>query len=79
MNIEKFRKNLKGIIWGEFLGVEQNEFTLWRNEVVENLKIPMADGFKITHGEHKITLPFGVKATFDADKAVIKIDEEYLN
>ena len=78
INIEKFKKNLKGIIWGEFLGVDEKEFTLWQKELIGTLKIPMASGFKITHGENKITLPYGIKATFDADKAVIKIDEEYL-
>ena len=78
LNIDKFKKNLKGIVWGEFLGVDEKEFELWQKELVKTLEIPMADGFKITHGEHKITLPYGVKATFDADNAVIKIDEEYL-
>ena len=78
-NIDKFKENLKGIIWGEFLGVDEKEFKLWQKEIVRMLEIPMASGFKITHGEHKITLPYGVKATFDADNTVIKIDEEYLN
>ena len=78
MNVDKFKKNLKGIVWGEFLGVDEKEFEMWQNEVINNLKIPMADGFKITHGEKKITLPFGVKATLNADEALIVIDEEYL-
>ncbi|MBQ7449784.1 LD-carboxypeptidase [bacterium] len=78
MNIDKFKKNLKGIIWGEFLGVNEDEFSQWQNELIKTLKLPMAQGFKITHGENKLTLPFGIKATFDADKRTIKIDEEYL-
>ena len=78
MNIDKFKKNLKGIIWGEFLGVDEIEFYEWQKELIQTLKIPMANGFKITHGEHKITLPYGVKAAFDADKGVINIVEEYL-
>ena len=78
MNVDKFRKNLSGIIWGEFLGVEEEEFKLWQNELTETLKIPMAQGFKITHGKNKITVPYGVKACFDADRAEIDIKEEYL-
>ncbi len=79
MNIDKFKKNLKGIMWGEFLGVENDEFMLWQKEVIQTLKIPMAGGFKITHGESKITIPFGIKAEFDADNAVVTFEEEYLS
>ena len=79
INIDKFKNNLKGIVWGEFLGVEKEEFIPWQNELVSTLKIPMAEGFKITHGESKITLPYGVKVNFDADKAVITAQEEYLS
>ena len=78
MNIDKFRANLKGIIWGEFLGVEENEFLLWQKELIETLNIPMCSGFKITHGENKITLPYGIKAEFNADNGVINFKEEYL-
>ena len=78
MNIDKFKKHIKGIIWGEFLGVEQDEFNLWQKEVIETMNIPMSSGFKITHGENKITLPFGVKVLLDADKSIITMKEEYL-
>ena len=78
MNIDKFKKNLKGIIWGEFLGVDEEEFNSWQKEVINYLKIPMASGFKITHGKNKITLPYGVMAELQADKGVIKFEEEYL-
>ena len=79
MNIDKFKNNLKGIVWGEFLGVEEEDFTQWQNELISTLKIPMADGFKITHGESKITLPYGTKVNFHADNAVMKAKEEYLS
>ncbi len=78
MNIDKFKKNLKGIVWGEFLGVDEDEFQQWQNELTQTLKIPMCSGFKITHGENKITLPYGVKAELDADKGIIRFKEEYL-
>ena len=78
MNIDKFKKHLKGVVWGEFLGVDQEEFAGWQKELINTLKIPMVSGFKITHGENKMTLPFGVMAFLDADKAVLNIREEYL-
>ena len=78
MNIDKFKKNLRGIVWGEFLGVDEEEFKDWQNELNETLKIPMCGGFKITHGENKITIPYGVKAEFDADNGIINLKEEYL-
>ena len=78
MNIDKFTQNLKGIIWGEFLGIQEEEFEAWQKEVINSLKIPMVSGFKITHGKNKITIPYGVMAELQADKGVIKFEEEYL-
>lgn len=79
MNIENFKKHLKGIAWGEFLGVEEEEFYLWQNELTESLKIPMAEGFKITHGKNKITVPYGAKVIFNANKAQLEFEQEYLS
>ena len=78
LNIDKFKQHIKGIVWGEFLGVEENEFEDWQKELTETLKIPMAKGFKITHGQNKITIPYGVKVIYDADNCLIKTIEEYL-
>ena len=78
INTEKFKKNLKGIVWGEFLGVEENEFLLWQNELTKTLNIPMCSGFKITHSKNKITVPYGIKAELDADNGIINFKEEYL-
>lgn len=63
INIEKFSKNCKGIVLGEFLGVDNED---WLNEYFEELSarfsIPIIQLKGITHGENKITLPIGAKA-----------------
>ncbi len=72
INIEKFSNNCKGIILGEFLGVD-NE--VWLNEYFEelasNLFLPIIQINSITHGENKITLPIGVKAKISGDRFTI--------
>ncbi len=78
-NVEKIRKNVKGIAIGEFLNIEDKK-TL--NEVIQelalDLNIPMCDGFKITHGRTKDTLPIGVNAEFDADSGIITLSDDYV-
>ena len=63
LNIEKFRQNCKGVVLGDFLDVDNNE---WLEklfvELSEKLNIPFAGGFKITHETEKITLPIGKTA-----------------
>ena len=58
-NIEKFRSNCKGIILGDFLDSDNNE---WLEELFKTLPAPTVGGFKITHSIEKITLPIGKKA-----------------
>ena len=58
-NIEKFRSNCKGIILGDFLDSDNNE---WLEELFKTLPAPTVGGFKITHLIEKITLPIGKKA-----------------
>lgn len=66
INIEKFSKNCKGIVLGEFLGVDNED---WLNEYFEELasrvSIPIIQLKGITHGENKITLPVGAEMEFD--------------
>ena len=68
LNIEKFRKNLSGIILGDFLDVKNKKhldelFT----EIGEKIKKPILSGFKITHAKDKITLPYGAMAELSTD------------
>lgn len=60
LNIDKFRRNLKGIILGDFLdsGYPEQLDELFR-EIAEKLNIPVLGGFKITHEKEKITVPYG--------------------
>ena len=60
INIPQFSKYCKGIVLGDFLDVDNEE---WLNEYFEELadrlNLPTASGFKITHNQEKITLPVG--------------------
>jgi muramoyltetrapeptide carboxypeptidase len=78
LNIEKFRKNLAGIILGDFLDVKnEKHFDELFFEIGEKYKIPILSGFKITHAKEKITLPYGAKAEFSTESKILKI-ETYL-
>ena len=59
-NLEKFAKNCKGIVLGDFLNVDNEE---WLEDLFQTFTPPTVGGFKITHAEEKITLPIGKKAT----------------
>lgn len=60
LNIEKFRQNVKGIVLGDFLecGYPEQLDELFK-DVAERLEIPVLGGFKITHEDDKITIPYG--------------------
>ncbi|MDD3435802.1 MAG: LD-carboxypeptidase [Candidatus Gastranaerophilales bacterium] len=78
MNIEKFRKNLQGIILGDFFGIGNkkhlNELFF---EIGEKIKKPILSGFKITHATEKITLPYGAIASFSTEDKILDV-ESYL-
>lgn len=63
MNIEQFTKHVKGIVLGDFLDIDNEQ---WLDELFteigNKLNIPIIGGFKITHDTEKITLPYGAKA-----------------
>lgn len=63
LNIEKFRKNLSGIILGDFLVEEYKEqLDDLFNEIAQELNIPVYGGYKITHEKSKLTIPVGEKS-----------------
>lgn len=66
MNINKFSSKIKGIVLGEFMGID-NE--IWLKDLFEDigkrLNIPVYCGFDITHGSKKITLPYGVNSRLE--------------
>lgn len=74
LNIKKFRKNLSGIILGDFLGLGNKKyFDELFFEIGGKYKIPILSGFKITHAKDKITLPYGANAEFSTENKVLKI------
>lgn len=77
-NIEKLKKNVKGIAIGEFKDIEDKEQL---NEVIkefaDSLTIPICSGFKITHGKIKDTVPVGVSAYLNSQNGIIKLLEDY--
>ena len=74
-----------GIIFGECADCKPRDFQpsfaspYSLGEVVDNilggLKIPVLYGLTIGHTNDQLTLPFGIKATLDADSGVLDITE----
>lgn len=78
LNIEKFRKNLSGIILGDFLDIKNKKhFDELFYEIGNKYKIPILSGFRITHAKEKITLPYGANAAFLTKDKILNI-ENYL-
>ena len=61
LNTDKFRNNLSGILLGDFVGVDNEQWLndLW-TELAQELKIPIASGFPISHSSKKSTIPYGI-------------------
>lgn len=68
LNIDKFRQNLKGLILGDFTGIDNKNYLedLFKELSLE-LNIPILGGFKITHEKDKITVPVGEIAIIKDD------------
>ena len=66
LNTKEFRKNLSAIILGDFLDVEYPEQLddLFK-EIADELQIPVYGGYKISHSDTKITVPFGALAALN--------------
>ena len=77
-NTEKIKKQVKGIALGEFKDIEdKEELDEIIQEFANELKIPICDGFKITHSKTKETIPIGASAIFNANNGTITINENY--
>jgi len=78
LNIEKFRKNLAGIVLGDFLGIDNKKyFDELFFEIGQKIKKPILSGFKITHAKEKITLPYGAMAEFSTNTKILTV-KKYL-
>lgn len=67
-NIDKFNKNCKALVLGDFLGVDIEEYL---EDYFNTLALPTIGGFKITHGKEKITIPVGARAKIIENKLII--------
>lgn len=71
INIPEFLSHCKGIILGDFLDVDNEEWLEeYFKELAGRLKIPMASGFKISHNSDKITLPIGKFAKLEGKSLI---------
>ena len=72
LNIEKFRRYLRGVVLGEFTNDENPEF-LDRvfEDFAKRVEVPVISGFKITHSKDKITVPIGVPAQIKDGKFIL--------
>ena len=75
-NIEKIRKNVKGVAIGEFKDCDKKELKILLQEFANKHKIPICDGFKITHNKIKDTIPIGIKSTLNTNTGTIEFKEE---
>ena len=63
LNISEFRKNISGLILGEFLDIENKTWLEdFFKEIVQELNVPTLGGFKITHAKDKLTIPYGIES-----------------
>lgn len=73
LNIKQFKKNIKAIILGDFLDIDDKDyFDDFFNNLARELNIPIISGFPISHGIKKVTVPYGATATLE--NSLLKID-----
>ena len=72
LNIEKFRKNIKGLALGKFLDVEYpDQLQFLFNQLAEELNIPTISELNISHEDTKNTIPYGKNCVLDDNKLII--------
>ena len=68
-NIEKFKTNCKGIVLGEFLNTDNEN---WLEDFFKSFTLPMIKCDKITHSIEKLTLPIGENVLIKNGIIIIK-------
>ena len=72
-NIEKFRKNVVGIVIGDFIGVDDDEsFKELLDELSTKYQVNIVKTSVFSHSKIKTTVPCGAAALIDNDKIIIK-------
>lgn len=68
LNINKFKNKVKGIVLGDFTGIDnKNYLDQFFAELSNKLDIPIYSGYPISHTEVKATIPIGAKANLKDD------------
>jgi muramoyltetrapeptide carboxypeptidase LdcA involved in peptidoglycan recycling len=79
LNLEGFRKNLAGIVLGDFSGIDDRKyFDDFFVKLGDELNVPLRGGLKTGHEKEKLTFPIGVKCALSTDADAIFILEKYL-
>lgn len=72
LNLPNFKQNLAGIALGDFLDIDnQQYFDELFIEIGNKLQIPITSGFKLTHAQDKITVPYGVQAKLSGNNLIL--------
>lgn len=73
MNIDKFFKNVKAVLIGDFLDIDDKKYIDYIfNEISSKLHVPVVTGFPFTHANPKTTLPYGAYAKLNSN--ILTID-----
>lgn len=76
LNIKKFKKNIAGIVLGNFSGVDNKEYLeSFFEELSQSLKIPMTSGLKFGHEKEKQTFAIGKNVLLNTSKKIINYPE----
>ncbi len=82
LRLLKIFKSIRGLILGDFVKCvefDSEKRTLSLNEVItdyfEGLKMPVIYNFRHGHLHEKVTIPFGVRATLNASRGFVEINE----
>lgn len=71
-NINQFKNNIKGLVLGDFSGIDNEEYFIdFLSDVSSELNIPIIGGLKFGHEDDKLTFPIGTKVELDTDRATI--------
>lgn len=72
LNISEFKKNIKGIVLGDFTGIDNKVyFDDFFDELAQSLKVPVISGLKFGHEKDKLTFPIGINVLFDTREKCI--------
>ncbi len=76
LNVEKFQKNIAGLVIGQFTDIDKPQYLEdMLLELSNKLEIPAATNFSISHDKNKFTLPVGVQCIFNANEKAVAIME----